>query len=947
MRSNYSQAEFSASRPVSPVPYRWAHSHSSLNRRWPTATTGEQVRAKSCLGILTLAPNLSDLQTQLQSALADRYRVERELGAGGMAIVYLAEDLKHQRKVAVKVLRPELAHALGPERFLREIATTANLHHPHILALYDSGQTSDASGAFLYYVMPFVEGESLRDRLKRERQLPLEDALRIAREVADALSYAHGHGVIHRDIKPENILLESGHAVVADFGIARAVSTAGADRLTETGLAIGTAAYMSPEQAAGDRDLDGRSDLYALGCVLYEMLAGQPPFTGPTVASIVHQHLTATPPPITQLRPAVPGLVAAALERALAKNPADRFSPVGQFAEALSAREPLATPATPVLVRGRTVIAGLVVLGVLAAVLFLSLRLGRGEPALSIGKTVQVTSDPGLEVDPALSPDGSLVAYAAGPPSRMQIYVRQVGGGRTIALTADSGQGYRWPRWSPDGSRIAYQGDAGIAVVPALGGQPRLVVRLAALSAESTTSAFTRLAGFAWSPDGGRIAYSTGFGSDITVVPTEGGAATHITGVRDVHSLAWSPDGTRIACVAENPVFVFGTVYFGNESASSIWEVPVKGGPAVRVTADQHLNVSPQWAPDGRHLFWVSDRGGSRDVYRVRLNAAGAPAGEPERLTTGADAHTISLSADGHRIAYARFHSFSNIWSIPVPTGAPVSIARARPVTTGNQSIESVNVSRDGRWLVFNSDRNGTWDIYKMATAGGEAIQLTHDTAGDYSAVWSPDGRQIAFHSMRAGNRDLYTMQADGSGTVQRTSDPAHELDPDWSRDGRALVAEAIPDTKEGEASSTFVEGSTFVIAPLDGGPMRTIRVPGDFVHWSPTEDLIAYHSTEGLRVTSPAGESRLLVPNTPTGEEAFYAAWSPDGKTIYYVARSPKSSSIRAVPVTGGPSRLLVQFDDPTRQHTRYGFSTDGRTFYFTMGAPESDIWVAQLEAR
>ncbi|MFL5334315.1 MAG: serine/threonine-protein kinase, partial [Geminicoccaceae bacterium] len=290
---------------------------------------------------------MSDLRARLQDALADRYSLDRELGAGGMATVYLAHDLKHDRKVAIKVLRPALVHALGPERFLREIATTANLHHPHVLPLYDSGRTAEPSGALLYYVMPFVEGESLRDRLTREKQLPLDDALRIAREVADALSYAHAHGVIHRDIKPENILLESGHALVADFGIARAVSTAGADRLTNTGLALGTPAYMSPEQAAGDMDVDGRSDLYSLGCVLYEMLAGQPPFSGPTVQSIAHQHLTATPPPITQLRPAVPSMVAAALERSLAKNPADRFNPVGQFAEALSAQQPLPPLAIP------------------------------------------------------------------------------------------------------------------------------------------------------------------------------------------------------------------------------------------------------------------------------------------------------------------------------------------------------------------------------------------------------------------------------------------------------------------------------------------------------------------------------------------------------------------------------------------------------------------------
>jgi eukaryotic-like serine/threonine-protein kinase len=278
---------------------------------------------------------MTDAGSRLAAALSDRYRLERELGQGGMATVYLAADLKHDRKVAIKVLRPEVAAALGAERFLREITTTANLRHPHILPLYDSGEVD----GFLYYVMPYVEGESLRDRLEREKQLPLDDALRIAREVADALSYAHSRGVIHRDIKPENILLESGHAVVADFGIARALDAAGAASLTETGLAIGTPRYMSPEQAAGEKGLDGRSDLYSLACVVYEMLGGQPPFTGPTVESVVHQHLAVEAAPVTNLRPAVPATVAAALQRALAKQPADRFNPVAQFADVLTARD--------------------------------------------------------------------------------------------------------------------------------------------------------------------------------------------------------------------------------------------------------------------------------------------------------------------------------------------------------------------------------------------------------------------------------------------------------------------------------------------------------------------------------------------------------------------------------------------------------------------------------
>ncbi len=283
---------------------------------------------------------MTDEAERLGAALQGRYRVERELGRGGMATVYLSEDLKHERRVAVKVLHTDLAAVLGAERFLREVKITARLDHPHILPLLDSGEAGD----FLYYVMPFVEGESLRDRLDREGQLPLEDAVRITCEVADALGYAHSHDVVHRDIKPENILLSGGHARVADFGIARAITAAGGQTLTQTGMAIGTPAYMSPEQGTGVDRVDGRSDIYSLGCVLYEMLAGEPPFTGPTVESIVHQHLTADPPPITAIRPAVPAGVARTLARSIAKTPADRFSTAVQFAEALSEGAVAAAP---------------------------------------------------------------------------------------------------------------------------------------------------------------------------------------------------------------------------------------------------------------------------------------------------------------------------------------------------------------------------------------------------------------------------------------------------------------------------------------------------------------------------------------------------------------------------------------------------------------------------
>jgi serine/threonine-protein kinase len=272
-----------------------------------------------------------DAFERLRAALADRYHLEEAVGSGGMATVYRAEDLKHHRKVAVKVLNPELAAVIGAERFLREIDTAAKLTHPHILPLHDSGEAD----GFLFYVMPFVKGESLRALLDRERQLPVEDAVRYAREVADALAHAHEEGIIHRDVKPANVLLEAGHAVLVDFGIAQAVATSKEARLTRTGLSLGTAAYMSPEQATGDRALDARSDQYALACVLYEMLMGEPPFTGATASQVFARQLAAPPPLISPIRPSVDSAVDQAIGRALEKIPADRFPSVREFSEAL------------------------------------------------------------------------------------------------------------------------------------------------------------------------------------------------------------------------------------------------------------------------------------------------------------------------------------------------------------------------------------------------------------------------------------------------------------------------------------------------------------------------------------------------------------------------------------------------------------------------------------
>ncbi len=324
---------------------------------------------------------MAEILAGLKAALADRYAIDRELGHGGTATVYLAQDLKHGRSVAVKVLRPELAAALGAERFLREIEIAARLSHPHILSLHDSGEAA----GFLYYVMPFVEGESLRDRLNREPQLPIDEAVRIAREVATALSHAHGHNLVHRDIKPENILLSGGEAVVADFGIARAIVAAGAGKLTDTGLAVGTPGYMSPEQAMAQEHVDGRADTYALGCVLYEMLAGHPPFLGTTPQEVLARHTLDPVPPLRTIRREVPPAVEHAVLRALAKSPADRFPSAAAFSEALT--QVGAPPSFARLAARPAVFVAAGVAALVAGYLLLARRsatLASDEPGLSI-----------------------------------------------------------------------------------------------------------------------------------------------------------------------------------------------------------------------------------------------------------------------------------------------------------------------------------------------------------------------------------------------------------------------------------------------------------------------------------------------------------------------------------------------------------------------------------
>jgi len=868
--------------------------------------------------------------SHLAAALADRYRLERELGQGGMATVYLAEDLRHHRQVALKVLRPELASALGPERFLREIETTANLRHPHILPLYDSGQAD----GFLFYVMPFVEGETLQDRLNREKQLPLDDALRIAREVADALQYAHGRGILHRDIKPANILVEAGHAVVADFGIARAIDVAGGDRLTETGIALGTPLYMSPEQAAGEKQLDSRSDQYALGCVLYEMLAGQPPFTGPTAQSVTRQHLAADPPLVTQLRPTVPEEVGTALQRALAKAPADRFTDVGQFAGALGQAGLATSRSGPTAAAPRqrrftlTVAVLCFVAGVTVGWALLSSRTPR---PLQLGRRTQVTLDPGLELDPALSPDGKFMAYS-GPQGELE--VRQVEGGVPIPVVKNGPGLGRWPAWLPDGQRLVFISPRGVEQVSALGGVPRLLV-----------SSARPIRGVAVSPDGRTIAF--GINDTLYAQPIDGGAARIVAAVRELHSPAWSPDGHWIAVVSGNVQYV-STGDLGNIAPSSIHVVSASGGQPVSVTEEGAMNVSPAWASGGDLLF-ISDRDGGRDIYQVRLGRSAAPVAQPLRITTGLNPFSIGLSRDGSRLAYAAFTETSNVWTVPIPSGGVISVSSARPVTVGNQIIENLGVSADGRWLAFSSNRGGLYQLYRQRLDSADALpqQVTFDTLASFWAAWSPDGREIAFHHFNGQRRQIFVIPSEGGTPVAVTDGSEDERSPEWSPDGRSLIlltnwgtTPALHVVTRGANGRWSAPRPLHVVIDQD-------TVTPSLSAWSPDGRFLACGCGDGGLVIAPvAGGPAHRLPSPYSTAWWAFPQWSADGKTVFHITEdSGRVVAVIAVPVDGQTPRVVLRFDNPTRPWHRFGFRVAAGKMFFTLGDRQSDIWVAQVK--
>ena len=692
---------------------------------------------------------------RLSAALADRYRIERELGAGGMATVYLAHDLKHDRDVAIKVLHPDLGAALGGERFLSEIKTTAKLQHPHILPLLDSGEAD----GLLFYVMPLVDGETLRTRLERERQLPVDDAIRIATETAGALDYAHRQGVIHRDIKPENILLHDGRAIVADFGIALAVSAASGARMTQTGLSLGTPQYMSPEQAMGERTIDTRADVYALGAVLYELLTGEPPFSGATVQAIVAKVLTERPMNPTAVRDTIPRHVEASVLKALSKLPADRFTTPAQFADALKHPEIMSgamSATTPAQATGMrpaprgvrrflaatpliwTALAAAVALGAYA---WMRQPTPASLPMLSVpladvGGVNALT--PSGSVAIAISPDGTKLAFLGSDSTRAtHLFVRSLSDGSlTFVPQSEFGRG---ATFSPDGQSLLFFRDGRLAVWTAGSGSVRILG-----DANATRGA-------TWAPDSSIIYAAEGKLMQLRL--SDGMTSTLVApsdSSRFILPSAVSSDAVLFSIIAADGSMEIAA-YFRRDK--QLKRMGIRGSRPVYV--------------DGGFVVFMDD---SRGINILAVDPATlAPRGsahlvaEASSMPTITSGYPFAVSRNGV-LVYQRFESGGESELMLVDrTGRP------RPALAARQSYRMPRFAPDGRRIAVGI--NGaqgltTGDVWLVSLETGTMDRVTSDGRST-EPEWDPDGRSVVLLQRDNAQRvsRLARMTVDGSGT--------------------------------------------------------------------------------------------------------------------------------------------------------------------------------------
>ena len=824
---------------------------------------------------------MSDPVTRLNAAVEGRYAIERELGEGGMATVYLADDLKHERKVALKVLKPELAAVVGAERFLAEIKTTANLQHPHILPLFDSGEAD----SFLFYVMPYVEGETLADRIDREKQLPVDEAVRIATAVANALDHAHRSKVIHRDIKPANILLQDGEPVVSDFGIALAVGVSGG-RLTETGLSVGTPHYMSPEQATGDQTVGASTDIYALGAVLYEMLVGDPPYVGSTAQAILGKIIAGKLASATEERASVPRNVDAAIRRALEKLPADRFTGAQDFAKALAdpayrhGDEAVATATAAVGSWRRVAIATSALSVVLAAGLGWALLGGDVAPPLT---RFTVPPPDGVTLGgiccgpvPALSPDGEWLAFVGigGGP----VYRRRLG--QLEAEEVPGTQGASIPFFSPDGRWLGFHSGGRLLKVPMSGGPPVPI-------SETPTAR-----GASWG-DNDIIAFvetSTGTGALFTV-PGAGGVATPVLGPSDGvdYNHPWMLPGGEAALM---------TVRATSAAEARMVVVDLETGTAdtlgfgtLAAYASGHLVFS---GSDGTLLAQPFDAGARRTTGQAVAILDGV-------ALQGFGMGAFALSAQGGLAYQAGGAGAGNTLVIEGPGGsAAVSLPE-------QSNIEDLAFSPDGRriamWFV---DISESQDIWIFDRDQGTLERLTEEGTVNAMPVWTPEGTRVAFFSVRGGEpAQLYWQPADGSGSAERLLATDFRTMPgSWSPDGQTLAF-------VGDRNGSWDVG---LLTPGDSTPRWILETEFNEFHpqLSPNGLWLAYTSDRSgeqeVYVEAANGEGRRAQVSIEGGHSP---RWAPDSDVLYYARGEGGDGTLIAATVsTDGGFRVTSRVE-------------------------------------
>ena len=842
---------------------------------------------------------------RLSIVLAGRYELERQIGEGGMATVYLAHDVRHERKVAIKVLRPELAARLGSERFVQEIKVTAKLQHPNILPLYDSG----AADEFLYYVMPYVEGESLRAKLDHDRQLSVEETIEIARAVAAALDYAHEHGIVHRDIKPENVLLQHGQALVADFGIALAVSAAGGMRFTGTGLSIGTPKYMSPEQAAGDRAVDARSDIYSLGAITYEMLTGDPPHNSNSVYAVVTKILSEKPSPISQSRELVPANVDAAIQRALAKSPADRFRRATHFADALinpafrlpdTARLTIAAaPAAPSRTNWwwaggfATLSVGLLAGWLLRTATTAPVGPGETRPTVFF---LPLDSGAAVPGNPAVSPDGTALVYPAGEAGSNRLYLRQLDD--PTATPIPKTEGAQSAFFSADGEWVGFLADQALKKVHLKDGREGVIAPYV-----------EGLAGATWREDN-TILLSTLPKGSLFTVSANGGAPTPLVIERQSLDSGfffphYLPGG--------------GAIVFNTESTGGLIGVlDLKTG--ARKTVGRGLR--PTFVETGQLVFANPDgRLAYQEFDLRRLDVIGTPIVLPDETGVGPGRAFYSVSRGG---TLAIIRAAGTVLDLSL-----FDRAGRQHVLFRNGAFWAPRFSPDGNQIAFGDRNPDDISLYDLRTQTRRRFTL--DGAGNNDPAWSPDGLQLAFAADRPSRKDVLVRMADGSGSErQLVVREGLQWPSDWTRSGFVIFTD-VPLDEDRNLWVVRADGSEAPFPYLD----TPFIEKGGVV--SPDGRWIAYDSNAPgrfevfiNRFPEPASSPILVSSAGGTNPR-----WGRDGRELFYWNDGRLIAArldLRNLPQVVS-STTVLKTSYASADHPNYDVHPDGKRFVVVTG--------------